>query len=358
MIDTIRIRPIDYTIADSTPFIIHRPPAHNIMGQYQCSGPMLYTTDSGRYVFGDKAYYNANGWKLDIKPLGRDAHPYMFITLSVPKFLDITSNYRSVTADEFYSAMRSLNADLNAHGIYTSINEACISRVDLFKNIILDEPYHSYIPLIDAMTVMRAKRKIWGTTYLWKTNIWEISIYDKIDEMKSKGMPVSGLPDNVVRFELRLMRAQEIKEKLGVMTVDELYGHFDLLEEYFNNTIKDKLFATKAQSVPLSIEATVADYRERYSKNWLRQYLRDKGVQTLLSNFNGDVGATIAMLENSEMPKSTIRIFKKDCERIKRDSAIAGISMAGKPMDSLYNELFSKLFPNLPEPQINVGGIE
>jgi hypothetical protein len=178
----------------------------------------LFVDNAGEIVTGKKAYYNSDKFNVTISPkyslkqdevdknfstksyLGdmvvENLHKVtvpeekfnagIFVQTSLPRYFH-ENNFKSLTIPEEKKVLNQLEKDLAGIGIKTNIWESNISRVDAFTNLYTEENFNSYSNLFSIIQGTRLQNYTYnGETYLWKNGERQITVYDKVKDLKAK----------------------------------------------------------------------------------------------------------------------------------------------------------------------------
>jgi hypothetical protein len=152
-------------------------------------------------------------------------------------------NLPSVKGSDVQSVVDILKGALfEALGFAVDLNRAAVYRCDLFRDIVAPRKFYEYRPLYETISFARLGIQHYPTTYGLKNTLWGLFIYDKREEMSKKGYKTEGLPDNLIRYELRLMRGMKVRRELGISTFGELMAIFDSLPGYYETKLS-RLFS-------------------------------------------------------------------------------------------------------------------
>lgn len=126
-------------------------------------------------------------------------------------------------------------------GVVIDLRQAKVTRCDLNRSIALKEPFHLYQKILSALNLPRTKTHDRGTTVTRTNKSQGVSFYDKIAQMKSRGLSTSHLPPYLGRFEWEVTQARSVTKKLDIRTVQELLDGWETLEPLYLN-YKNSLF--------------------------------------------------------------------------------------------------------------------
>lgn len=194
------------------------------------------------------------------------SHYWLKISICPPKFLyDTQNNLIGVTYQELIECLNKLDSVIEEientlhFTVETNILDANLARIDLTRNIIIDESFHTYIPGFEEIKAkqnlefkktMGIMETTYSTLYFQSkqrtrgNRCIDIKIYDKKMELNKKNIIVPELKDkNIMRFEVSLNGSKTIQNKLKIKTVKDLLDKgFDYLDEKRASILKEYLF--------------------------------------------------------------------------------------------------------------------
>lgn len=341
MLDTLKLRLTNYKIDSNTCLTVQPAPVNVSTGEVR-SDFVLWDTNNGP-VRGSKAYLNTDGLNVTLKPFSGEVS--LFVQLSVPKAINST-NYLPVTAKEFRLIIKILQEVLKDFGIRTNVKQAYLSRLDTFRNVITDEPFEAYAPLLSLLGARRMNYKHSMTEFLWKNSQQEFAVYDKLCEMKNRKVSTSSYPPNVIRFEYRLLRNRKVTAVLGFNRLGDLLEDFGILKKCFRDAMRNDLFKPGTKNVAMLTGSRLGTQlrnfkivKERY---WKKDFLAAEGLRSLLQSFPVEfLEETFALIQGNRMAKSRVR---RDLRKMRFDLALLKHDEAsGKPLAKLYLELKRKV---------------
>jgi hypothetical protein len=171
-------------------------------------------------------------------------------------------------AEELGERFDLMQQHLEVLGLRMDLREAALSRVDVFKDVVLDRPYGDYIPGLEACdlqrlspsdlasikpfdveSMRRSKRPLCEHTYGRLLTEHAVVLYSKSahiagsrrhQEYASRvGYTLGG--QAVARFEGRFLKARAVRKKLGVATGADLIASWDRIGEKFVGLVEDTL---------------------------------------------------------------------------------------------------------------------
>ncbi|WP_367898793.1 hypothetical protein AB3N61_06445 [Leptospira sp. WS58.C1] len=149
-----------------------------------------------------------------------------------------------------------LNNKLNNAGVkIENLNGAKLARLDIFRNLILEEKYSKYFSILSLLHFPRTKKTIrYGSSVYYKNPgkraSFEAIVYDKAEQLKSLSNYDSVGPENILRMEFRYYGTRWISEQFKKFVffykfLDPKFPYFTYLE----NFDCDKFFRSKANKL-------------------------------------------------------------------------------------------------------------
>jgi hypothetical protein len=186
--------------------------------------------------------------------------------------------------------------ELKNIGIKTNIWNSNISRIDTFTNLETSENFHNYNNIFDLINLSRKKAVDWnGSTYLWKNNQSQITVYNKIDEMVYKlkdKFEKNKYPANVMRIESRRITKKNVLNNFGVMNIDQLFLNYDELKNNHKHTITKNLFKYEPKDLEVLQGQSLANELMRFYQSkhrlWFQKFVIANGLKRLLTINNID----------------------------------------------------------------------
>lgn len=350
MLDTMKIQLADYAIESENSLTVQPSSYYAGTGEKVSEYPLF--VDSSRRVFrGSKAYLNTDKFNLTLKPFTRKegTGTACFVQFSVPKVHN-GENFYSVGEQGSRAVFKNIEKELWNSGIHCDIDEAKLSRVDTFKNVQTDEPYTSYYSLFGLLKARRALKRGYGTTFLLSNTQQEFTVYDKLEEMRSRGLEVSEYPSQTMRFEHRLLNRRKIKDIYGFGDVKSLFsGGYDVVKTEQVEQWKKSLFSYSVDEVLFlgskQLEAEMRIFKDRYERNWFQYFLKAYGAYHLAQIAGIEVVKTA--LQNVEAERTKIYRTQKQLEEAKRDiEFVKQDESSKKTLGELYQELKVKVCLN------------
>lgn len=266
-----------------------------------------------------------------------------FKVKSVPKFI-MSNNLTSLTLDEFKEVINKLNKKLLELGISTNLLEAHLYQLHFFKNILLDHNYSDYIPIFEHLIVSGRRKFKYGTSYYYGSTNEKICFYDKISQLKSKGIIINADKD-ILRVEIKLEKSSNIREKLNIQTLGELINEYNNLPELYSNILRKKIFNNNHFEINIherdKVAAEVKVFQRDGSKQYLNNYLQHKLLFLLADNIFLDEYKGYLLTNN----KSCYALEKK-IDRACEVFTLLEKTEEGIPLYHLFQELKSKLLEN------------
>jgi len=298
----------------------------------------LYRTDFFDLVHGKEAECYVGSMKLWFNQYGK------FIQFSIPKKYHGDHNYYPVNKSQARVVIDRINQRLNQGGISDDLWNSKLSRVDIFKNIVTDHPFDSYNQVFDLLHGTRLNKWKSFTSYYFGNKYKALAIYDKINQMKHKGIDVSNFPEHVMRVEYRMYTGRYCFDGLGTKTIRGLFDIWDQLPVIFKEKVNQILFSNNKTEnmtgITCNTEAEKIEwFRNRYGRQWKNKYHWAYSAQAIMSQFE-DEGELRKILLQFQDKSSVSHYLRKTRETIIETSPILNNNVSA---GELYAELKSKL---------------
>jgi len=353
MLDTVKLCLTDWEISNSSRLIIQPASINYGTGELIADYP-LWRNGRGEIQRGSKAYFNNELLNVDIKPFSSGG-VQCFVHFSIPK-LHNGENYYSVGKEGTQAVLKKVGKELKEAGIKTNIDNASLSRIDTFKNVITEEPFLSYSPLFSTLEASRKIRRDYGTTFLWSNTQQELCIYDKIAEMEKKKIDTAHYPAQTMRFEYRLLNKKKIEAVMGFSSVKEIPSNWGIVKEKFSKVWEKDIFNRSIEEIEIltskQVKLLLELFRNENERSYIDRLFNFWGTYTAGRDF-GIEPLKIAIREIEEekgtdketINKKVYRASKKLQEAQRKTQLILGKSN-NKTMADLYRELQGKVCLN------------
>ncbi len=308
----------------------------------------IYNID-GYYLSGIKAFINNPKYTLEIYPARTgESKGKCTLRLSVPKQIH-GNNYQAVDFSGLRRIMNGVEALLFDDGIITNISTADITRIDTFQNIEIDHDYSAYVQVFRSLQAIRNDCQVYDTTYTWGNKSWQISVYDKIAEMGSRGIDTTGYPPTA-RFEYRILNRETLRRQLGTTRLSDFYDDQSKLLAARYKAL-EKLFAHDLgncdKDLPDDFLAIVDRFKKEYGDKGLARLMEASFLGELEERLGSDEARKFIeakMITGSRSSKSMkrkkIRDNSKDLQFLYKNRESREI------IQSLYTELKEKVLKN------------
>ena len=207
----------------------------------------LWQFEDGEWLEGACAEWKGEG--VHVKLVPRNAKLYgpgsvvFYVNFSVASILGRGDNSWPADSRAMEGVIDIVQGILHKMGITTDLRQAQITRCDLNRNMVMDEPIENYREVWDALHTPRTTKETWPRTgMLCQNKSQALSIYDKIVAMKKNGVSTGHLPPHLMRLEWRVMGAANVRKKLGLNTVQDLISRYEALPDLFTDHLKKVLF--------------------------------------------------------------------------------------------------------------------
>ena len=247
----------------------------------------IYTDTSGRTVTGRLVSLNAPDYQLTLKADRDGRGAICLVQFSAGAFSD--SNLEPLGRDEAVEKTRLVQEDLAQRGLEADLSAARLSRLDVVRNVQMSEPVACYAPAMAAMGAKRRTRKMdfGGTGFILGNKQWEVSMYDKAEEMKQKGYALTPCPENTLRPELRFLKFRSSGLTVGSNVMD-LRKSWDDLGTVYRARMKRDIFRAKLeakQDVPFDLERLLRHVAQSGSKHLWQHFKSEALLQWLVSEW-------------------------------------------------------------------------
>ena len=264
-----------------------------------------------------------------------------FVQFSLSKYIHGTHNAYCITQNELEDAIDNLEAELYADGFQFDLWDSLLSRVDLAIDIPTKYSFKSYDTIFDILRVKRSKKMKYDTShYISSGGRWTINIYDKIKEMRSKKVNTSTLPNNLMRIEYRMMKADQCLKDFHYEKLIELHMNFNSIQHTLKSRLTSELFMHCASS--FTQISTFNDelnwfHSNSSNKNWYQKFESYQAAKQILSNTKD-----FAVYKSMLCKHMTVQEANRKIHRHSSTMFTSGIGTSGSLVD-LYTELFTHI---------------
>ncbi len=305
---------------------VRQPAASSALGREAGRAVTLYHDTSGRAVKGKDLLLNPEDgdYQLAIRPDNRGGgSPICLVQFSAHVFGG--SNLLPLGYDEVGEAVLKVQNDLWDRGARLSFERAKLCRVDIARNDVFLHPLSNYMPFAAAGGARKTtkNREFGGTGFIMGPDCmsWQLAIYDKLQEMKKRGCYGADCPPNTLRTELRLMRGEQIKSRLGLSSasLSELRANWPALSAAHHAAVKNELFKYRDEALkpsPYDIGAIRDEAVASGSKAARDNFERALGRVALIERLGLDAAITF---ESESFAASGSVADSKKLQRIERD---------------------------------------
>ena len=270
----------------------------------------------------------------------------IFLSTSLPKLYSILKNkkdynLKSLSESELMESTAFLDRTLRANGINTILDNATLSRIDLFSNVETNYSFEAYDFLFKNIYLSRKLNMQYDTNfYLFKNRQNQVAIYDKPRELKE--VHKIYLDKNLTRFENRFLNKKKIFSTFKNTKVsDILTQRKEYLKEQqkMGNEIFKKDFV-EAITLDLNHFENLIDRYKKTERSWYSSLIKDIGKSALLQHMDSKT-ASIILSDKANNRMAAARI-KKDFRTINQKQILKT-----KKRSELYNELKDKFYNTL-----------
>lgn len=215
---------------------------------------------------------------------------HLSIQSSIPKYLYKGENFYLADKSDLFIYKKELESELSRMGIYTSVENMNVSRMDMTKNAKTQYPFSTYIPVLKMCNATRnISSEINASTYNTgpgKGLTKLICCYDKIQEIENSGLNLPhGITteDNIFRCEYRMLKKKSIQE-VGILNYKDLENNYQDMKTVYKESVKKYLFGNFQQNQK-SIEnkrlydiESIAIQSMKNTSKWVNQFIFDVGI--------------------------------------------------------------------------------
>lgn len=232
--------------------------------------PLLFVTDSGDPVRGNKAMLNTD--KFNFSAIGSGAllqfnpskpyHPYELCGSS----------------DELAKRVEVVTSELESYGISGDWKSAKITRLDFAKNVHLDTPLVNYTQSLNLVNFARSRRQAqYPDGYLTGNNSRGLIIYNKSLESNLK-------EQGITRGELQLKNSDATKSIAGSYTDKQLVSNgLELFNKVIVKTFSIEKRISNELSIPYgSLVSSFGKIKEVHGRNASQVFKKYMGSKALL----------------------------------------------------------------------------
>lgn len=341
MLDTVKFYTDDFSISDDAEIEIRLADVNYKTGEQ--NNQKLFQRSGGQWVSGAKAFLNTDRLNVTVKPNNLTKDTWLWVQLSVPKFVT-GDNFYPLSSADAKGFSKELERKLKDYGIGVTASDLKISRLDAFSNVYADESFRDYIPVFQLLRAKRQNRRDYGSTFLWENTQRQLCVYDKLAEIHNRGFEIQGLPENTIRFEYRLLRSKSVNDALKIKTVGNLFDNLGSVREMYLKAMEYHLFSLETSEVrnlvSSEIRTVVSHYYKTGGRYWADNMLKDYGAYSFARGGLSELENVIEEFSGSRM--TAYRVAKKVREARNR-VALLEVLECGKTIEQLYQELKDKV---------------
>ncbi len=169
--------------------------------------------------------FNLLNFRITIKFDEKNKPIKLYFTGSLPKFY-FGNNLAQLDWDTTKEAIQMLSDNLNVN-----IDDATLTRIDFGFNFILKHPIHRYTSCLVSYPRLINQRYAESISFISKSGSKSLKFYDKTKEIKNSHKTViQSIPEiyhnqNVLRYEIQLLKLLKERLKLDTVQVKDLYDN-------------------------------------------------------------------------------------------------------------------------------------
>jgi hypothetical protein len=340
MLDTVKLTLDRYTVRKDNALTVSRNYVRGEEQDLRC----LFPLEGGGIEHGSKAYLNAPAFNFDVKRLGKNTLNAS-VHFSAPKVVS-GSNYQPADLKTFERSLEIVEQGLREAGVETDLTEARLQRVDITKNAPLIYPVPDYAPVFELLHGSRMKdRREYPSGFLLKNSVREVCLYDKRVLMLQNKEDVSGVPENVLRVEVRALDTRTASRMLELQTAGDVLKRFDRVPEMYETVVKDLFKHDPVQlthEYQTKLERVFRAELNRNEKHWIQRAVKRVGAEAIFFSLGGEEGLR-RMFYNLGLKKQHVYRNVKQITEACRDSISQESFFGGVTVSELYNEIKYKL---------------
>lgn len=227
-IDKIRLRCNDFKIDDSQAagLLLHQGNVDLDTGQ--TNETPLFIDGYGKHINGARAIKNTDLFQLTIDYKGmsiqfnpsKPYHPYHLVS----------------DTDVFNERCQTVFTQLKQSGINADYQSARLSRIDISRNMTMNNPVTVYSSVFDLVNIKREKyQRSYPDGYGTSNDDWGVIFYDKGKETSS---PLVGL----LRAEIQYKKARKVKDVLGCKSIKDVVSYgLPAIADVYRQEMKSKV---------------------------------------------------------------------------------------------------------------------
>jgi hypothetical protein len=347
VIDTLKLVLHDYDASDAD--LELQPATVNVKSGTMNGNFPLYQSGA-RMIEGRKAFNNDGPCRVEIKAIpSRDEcgmQPLCTVALEVPKVAGC-SNYHPTDQRGAEAVLAIVQKHLSDIGLKTNLMDAQPARLDAFRNVVADESYSCYAPVLALLRGSRMEKRGYENGHLWENGVQQVCVYDKIQKMQRDKLSVDGLPSNSIRFEMRLLKSQKVRDTLDVKSARELLESYDAIVQAYERTMKKQLFSYTVRDVEAmvssDIRAEVQWFQDTYGRNFEDYWLKACGLKYLTARTT--LETVIAVLDELGADRSKKSRMRSKMDKSRFDvEALRCVGPSTRTTGQLYEEMREKVF--------------
>jgi hypothetical protein len=265
-IDTLRLWFDDPCISSNPDLKVVRGDWYaRLKGKSKLKEHKLWVDGQGNEVRGYYAKYHDYTLRVLVGPLPKRSARYpvtgCMVTFSVSKRKHGQHNLLPTDAEGLKGVLEGLQVALAELGIMVDVMRGTVSRLDLFRNVRLSQPFSEYIPILQLFSPPYLKyRNVYETGVTLGSKRCQWGIYNKREEMEGRRLRSEVPSENILRCELRLRNAQAVKDYLQIETAGDLLSSYDRLEPFYNEMVNKRLLKLSIPESPRGLQEYIEHY--------------------------------------------------------------------------------------------------
>lgn len=169
----------------------------------------------------------------------KKGYPHYYCNIDFSPSNIYGNNLKNMNLNECKSALKDIQAYLlMEYGIHIKFCNVVISKIEINRNIVTEYEYKEYTRLLELICysisnrylkpylmeikkINKEKRRVELETIIRKNNSIELNVYNKTEQLKSKGIKVDDYPP-IMRVEIKLLSSKRIKQAFKTNRLNDL----------------------------------------------------------------------------------------------------------------------------------------
>lgn len=336
MFDKLILTTNDFLLEASTKLILKQADVNMETGEI-INNFKLYSDDK-QTITGKQLLYNADKFSVDINSYG-----LRIIFNPANYFRD--SNFYTANNNMAEMVSRDIEKRLKKEiGIKVNIDNCSVARVDLTRNIELENKFKDYSFILSSLSMKRANKKkdFPDKSYTTGNKQKTICMYDKIGEMADKKhyIPDELKLKNILRSELRFQKPAKVKKDLGLNTLSQCYNkdYYQHLKIIYQREMRE-LFREKEDKpdIPIAEREILKTIKAENQRNGVLMYIATLGIERVIMQYGSLENFRQTLIEVGYTREYSYKMIRQIEKEILKNARIS------KECESKYTRYFEEL---------------